>query len=635
VPRKRNPQPADRPQTSETWAVGAVQLRVWITPEDEPPHRPFVVMVLDLDHDFILGNDMFAQAPTPDEVFRALRNVIRRPAPGTGRPRRPERILFDDPALTEALAAPLAELNIACETQPLPMLAEIVRGLEAHLRGGEPEHPGMLSVEGVTPELVGELFAAAGEFYRAAPWVPLTNGQAFALRFPAEGGPEWIASVMGNGGVEYGIALYKSWPVFEAMFLGEADDPRELLAAEGHVALMFGDISKLALADYDVLEQYHWEVADEQAYPLVIVLQAGAEPVRRPSRAELRFLIAALRAVPRVLRDHLRPDDKGDYAPLSLTLSVSVEARDQRVAVRYPAGEIALERRAVQQPNLEFPDDGDEGDETDDLPIIDRRMMEGMMAQLGADLGDEGIADPKLRKAQKLMYKAWEESNPAKRLNLAHKALATSPDCADAYVLLAEEEADTLARAEAYYQKGVEAGERALGSEYFRENQGHFWGLLETRPYMRAREGLANTLWALNHREAAVEHYRALLELNPGDNQGVRYSLLNLLLEMGRGAEVVALLKQYDDAMAEWLYTWALVEFRQSGPGKAADRRLKAALKQNKHVPAYLTGRKRIPNQLPPYMGWGDEAEAMHYAHRYLNHWRRTAGAVEWLKSKV
>lgn len=38
MPRKRRPlKPAERPLTEETWGVLVTQLRLWITPEDEPP----------------------------------------------------------------------------------------------------------------------------------------------------------------------------------------------------------------------------------------------------------------------------------------------------------------------------------------------------------------------------------------------------------------------------------------------------------------------------------------------------------------------------------------------------------------------------------------------------------------------
>jgi tetratricopeptide (TPR) repeat protein len=609
--------------------VLVAQLRLWITPEDEPPSRPFLVLVFDLDHGRLLDQEMFPATPTPAQVEGVLADAILRPAPGGGRPRRPQKVAFNESALGETLAEALARVNVGWEVRRLPELEEVVRLLEADMRGG-PEHPGLLSVRGVTPELGGELFAAAADFYRAAPWVHLTNGQAFALCFPAEGGPEWVASVMGNGGVEYGLALYKSWPAFERMFLGEVDHADELLSPEGHVAFFYGDVGRLPLADYDAMQQHGWEVADPQAYPSAAIFQAGAEPVRRPSLEELRFLVAALRVIPHV---QLEPDGQGDYVPRDLTLSVTIAGRQWPVAVRYPAGRIPFERRAVH----ETWDEAAEAEEAeaDELPVFDRRMLEGMMARLGAKAGGAGPADPQLRKAQKLMYRAWEERNPAKRIVLAHKALATSPDCADAYVLLAEEEADSVARALAYYRQGVEAGERALGEDFFQANKGHFWGLLETRPYMRARAGLAESLWSLQRRAEAAGHYRALLELNPGDNQGLRYALLNLLLEMDQDAEARALLKQYDDGMAEWLYTGALLEFRQGSAGRAANRRLNAALKHNPHVPAYLTARRRIPSQLPSYYGIGDEAEAVHYAHRYLNHWRRTPGAVEWLKSKL
>jgi tetratricopeptide (TPR) repeat protein len=200
-------------------------------------------------------------------------------------------------------------------------------------------------------------------------------------------------------------------------------------------------------------------------------------------------------------------------------------------------------------------------------------------------------------------------------------------------VLLAEEEAPTVEKAVEYYRKGVEAGERALGKEDFERYVGHFWGALETRPYMRARMGLANMLWKLQRFDEAVAQYRELLRLNPGHNQGVRYVLLDLLMYLERDAAAGELLAKYEDeSSAAWLYSRALLEFRRGGASAPAAASLREALRENKHVPNHLTGEKRIPPALPQMIGFGDESEAVAYAVDHLNFWRRTAGAVEWLK---
>jgi tetratricopeptide (TPR) repeat protein len=133
--------------------------------------------------------------------------------------------------------------------------------------------------------------------------------------------------------------------------------------------------------------------------------------------------------------------------------------------------------------------------------------------------------------AQQLMYEAFEAPSPQRQMSLSHKALEISPDSADAYVLLAEY-AERLPEALKLYEQVVAAGERALGDERFEEYEGHFWGFIETRPYMRAREGLANCLWEAGRREDAVEHCREMLRLNPNDNQGIRYRLLAMLLDL-------------------------------------------------------------------------------------------------------
>ncbi len=241
-----------------------------------------------------------------------------------------------------------------------------------------------------------------------------------------------------------------------------------------------------------------------------------------------------------------------------------------------------------------------------------------------------------LGKAQELVYQAFETESHRKRVQLAKRALKTSGDCADAYVLLAEETAEDLEEARELYERGVEAGERALGEGAFEQDAGHFWGILQTRPYMRAREGLALCLWALGEREAALEHYIEMLRLNPHDNQGIRYVLADCLLEEEMDEPLGELLAQYEDeASAMWVYTRALWRFRKEGATQEADAALREALQTNPYVPPYLLGQKSLPGALPELVGLGDESEAVSYFARALTGWLKTPGAIEWLRESA
>ena len=262
-----------------------------------------------------------------------------------------------------------------------------------------------------------------------------------------------------------------------------------------------------------------------------------------------------------------------------------------------------------------------------DLP--DSRAMEGMMQQLVA-----GLQDTPLGKAQAIMYRAFEERDEKKCIQLAKNALAICPDCADAYNLMAEH-APTRKETRRLYEQGVAAGERALGQEAIQRDVGHFWGILETRPYMRARLGLAHGLWSAGRREEAVQHLQDMLRLNPGDNQGVRYTLSGFLLFLDRDNDLAHLLLQYDEPSATWAYTKALLAFRQHGDTPEARQLLTQAKKSNKHVPAFLTGEKYPPPGRPGYYSPGDENEALNYVGSFLAAWKSTSGAITWLRASV
>ncbi|MDA8168308.1 MAG: hypothetical protein M0Z59_01245 [Nitrospiraceae bacterium] len=269
--------------------------------------------------------------------------------------------------------------------------------------------------------------------------------------------------------------------------------------------------------------------------------------------------------------------------------------------------------------------------QTDDVISLPRReAMEGSLASIFGSGKGRAVDE-----AQDIMYDAWDAPTREGAIALARKALEISSDCADAYVLLAQETAKSLTKEIDLYRKGVEAGERALGKKAFTADVGHFWGILETRPYMRARAGLAQCLWDAGQREEAVEHYRDMLRLNPNDNQGLRAMLMPRLIELGRDEEAEELFAHYsDDGSAFWMYSRVLLDFRKHGEAPASRKSLKAALKENKHVPAYLLGRRRMPSSLPPHYSFGSEEEAVIYVNDNKAAWKVTPGALEWLSAE-
>jgi tetratricopeptide (TPR) repeat protein len=289
--------------------------------------------------------------------------------------------------------------------------------------------------------------------------------------------------------------------------------------------------------------------------------------------------------------------------------------------------------------DLDWEDEGDrdaEGDELVTLSSSDGMLMERALRGAARELMGERPAGP-IRDAEELIDQAWEASG-SKRTRLAEQALRRWPDAADAYVILGQSAQDrgNLREAVRQFEAGVKAGARALGAEFFAENAGHFYGLVESRPYMRARAGLATCLWALDERKAAVAHYEEMLRLNPGDNQGIRYLLASCYLMMGADARLGSLLAEHaDEPTAAIGFTRALWEYRRSGPGPAANKLLAEATAENPYVAAYLLGRKRLPAEPPAYVDCGGPSEAQGYAWNFGEGWKATPGALDWLRSRT
>jgi hypothetical protein len=123
-----------------------------------------------------------------------------------------------------------------------------------------------------------------------------------------------------------------------------------------------------------------------------------------------------------------------------------------------------------------------------------------------------------------------------------------------------------------------------------------------------------------------------MLRLNPNDNQGIRYELASCLMKSGDTEALKKLLKQYDeDGSALWLYTQALVAFRENKADNKTEELVKKALSANSHVPAALAGTKKVKSSTSGYITMGGEDEAAHYVQEWGFDWLTTPGAVDWL----
>ncbi|WP_280772220.1 tetratricopeptide repeat protein [Salipaludibacillus daqingensis] len=126
------------------------------------------------------------------------------------------------------------------------------------------------------------------------------------------------------------------------------------------------------------------------------------------------------------------------------------------------------------------------------------------------------------------------------------------------------------------------------------EDKGHFWGIVSTRPFMRAKEAYGIALKASGQQQKAIDQFEQMLDLNPNDNQGIRYVLCDAYLEEKNEKAANRLLERYkEDNGAHFQYNRVLAEYLNNGQSKRLKEKITDALEENAHVPDYLLKRKK------------------------------------------
>ena len=262
-------------------------------------------------------------------------------------------------------------------------------------------------------------------------------------------------------------------------------------------------------------------------------------------------------------------------------------------------------------------------------PPIDPKSL---FLQLERSLGK--IRPEVIEAAQECYYDAMEARTDEEALRLLSRALELDPGNTDAWLVImshapmlsADEEIGML-------RKIVARAEERLGAQAFEEFAGHFWGFHETRPYMRARAALADALHRAGRIESAAAEVEGMLELNPGDNQGLRYRLLGVYLALGRMDDTRRLFGRYPDEFDfNTVFAWAkALERFMSGQPEEALKAVAAAEKQNGFSKSYLLGHRKSPKNLPDSYASGSKEEAACFAGDLQLAWNAHPAAKKWL----
>ncbi|MES2394160.1 MAG: tetratricopeptide repeat protein [Acidobacteriota bacterium] len=270
-----------------------------------------------------------------------------------------------------------------------------------------------------------------------------------------------------------------------------------------------------------------------------------------------------------------------------------------------------------------------------DLTVDD---LSALIASLEGPSGDEQLTDGEVNakyEAQELAFDAMEARSAGEAHRFAKRALRLDPDCVDALLVLCDLDARTVKARIAGLEKAVAAGERSLGEKFMREGEGHFWMLIETRPYMRALEQLGGEMTAAGMLQSAIAVYEKMLRLNPNDNQGVRDPLLGLYLAADDVKGARRLLKRYQrDASA--CFAWgSVVALFLAGEYEKTRTALRKAMQANRFVALHLTGREQLPMGQPEMYSPGSAEESalcLHYLSTALSQHKEM---VFWLYDQI
>lgn len=194
-----------------------------------------------------------------------------------------------------------------------------------------------------------------------------------------------------------------------------------------------------------------------------------------------------------------------------------------------------------------------------DIDIDTPEDLEKAMEEFLSFYKDGEEAGSEFDQAYQLLDQALAMESRQEAMECVERALEIYPDFTDAKLLKAELQETPWETIDELEKLEKEERQKLEKDDYFRE-EGFFWAIMETRPYIRILNSLVHQHMQCHQYTLAKQWALRLLELNHDDNTGIRFQLMGIYTILEQQEELKTLLEQYqaEDSVPGLLFTMAM-----------------------------------------------------------------------------
>ena len=191
--------------------------------------------------------------------------------------------------------------------------------------------------------------------------------------------------------------------------------------------------------------------------------------------------------------------------------------------------------------------------------------------------------------AYELLEKAETTKSKKQAIKFAKEAYEMCPECFDALLFQVDFEENALKR-EKLLNEGLEFERKRLDKEgYFeKDNIGHFYGIFETRPYIRGLYIKVLMLLKDGKIKQGMHICKEILKLNNNDNTGARYLLMAIYAFLENEDNMLKLYKKFPEEHLEMLFPLFALYYKLGNDKKCIEY-LNKINKSNPYFIKYFT----------------------------------------------